>query len=88
MRGCEYARDDLPARGHAYRRTYKTIAMDCGVSDELSARLIGHVPLGQSQKYIVRKMLLEGPNMRGKQREISERMIELLGDDRTLKPQR
>lgn len=77
-------RDPLPARGHAMRRTYKTVATDCGVSDELSAFLLGHIPPGLSQKYIVRKMLLEGPMMRRKQREISNRMLALLGSDPTL----
>ncbi len=84
--GCEQAghRDELPARGHALRRTYKTVATDCGVSDDLSAFLLGHIPEGMSAKYALRRMLLDGPMLRRKQREISRRVLELLGSDPTL----
>jgi integrase len=83
--GCEQAghRDALPARGHALRRTYKTVATDCGVSDELSAFLLGHIPEGMSAKYALRRMLLDGPMLRRKQREISARVLALLGSDPT-----
>lgn len=30
-------RDPLPARGHAMRRTWKTIATNCAVPDDMSA---------------------------------------------------
>ena len=82
---CEQAghRDPLPARGHAMRRTWKTVAVECGVPDELSALMLGHVPEGLSQKYILRRMLTEGQTMRAKQAAISNRIIELLGSDPT-----
>jgi integrase len=78
--GCaQAAREDLPARGHALRRTFKTVALDCGVSDELSAFLLGHIPEGMSAKYALRRMLLDGPTLRKKQRDISRRIVSLLG---------
>jgi integrase len=71
-------------RGHALRRTFKTLALDCGVSDELSAFLLGHVPPGMSAKYALRQMLLQGRTLRKHQRTISARVVELLGIDPTL----
>jgi integrase len=84
--GCEQAghRDKLPARGHALRRTYKTVAFDCGVPDDLSAFLLGHIPEGMSAKYALRRMLLDGPMLRERQAEISARMVHLFGSDPTL----
>jgi integrase len=83
--GCEQAghREALPARGHALRRTYKTVATDCGVSDDLSAFLLGHIPEGMSAKYALRRMSLDGPMLWRKQREISRRVLNLLGGDPT-----
>jgi integrase len=79
--GCEQAaRDDLPARGNALRRTFKTLSFDCGVSDDLSAFLLGHLPEGMSAKYALRRMLLDGPALRKHQRTISRRIMSLLGD--------
>jgi hypothetical protein len=57
--GCQFIqarnRTELPAIGHVLRRTYKTIATDhCGVPDDISAALLGHVPEGMSQKYLIR----------------------------------
>jgi integrase len=77
-------RDALPARGHALRRTYKTVALDCGISDEMSAFLLGHVVPGMSMKYALRQMMLQGRTLRRHQRTISCRMVELLGADATL----
>lgn len=78
--GCEQAghRDPLPARGHALRRTYKTIATDRGVSAELTSFLLGHVPEGMTAKYALARMLAEGPKMREKQEAISQKIMELL----------
>jgi integrase len=86
--GCEQAGHHEPAlprngRGHALRRTFKTLALDCGVSDELSAFLLGHVPPGMSAKYALRQMLLQGRTLRKHQRTISRRVMELLGGDPT-----
>ena len=86
--GCEQAggREKLPVRGHALRRTYKTIGTDLKISDELTAFLIGHIPEGMSAKYAMRRMLLEGPTLRGLQKQVSKRMMELLGCDPTMRP--
>jgi integrase len=77
-------RDPLPTRGHALRRTYKTVALDCGISDEMSAFLLGHVVPGMSMKYALRQMMLQGRTLRRHQRTISARILELLGEDPTL----
>jgi hypothetical protein len=58
-------------------------ALDCGVADELSAFLLGHIPEGMSAKYALRRMLLEGRTLRRHQRTISRRVLELLGTDLT-----
>ncbi len=55
-------RDALPARGHAMRRTYKTLAFDCGVPNDLSAFLLGHIPEGMSAKYALRANAVAGPH--------------------------
>jgi hypothetical protein len=55
-------REKLPTRGHALRRTFKTIATAyCKVPDDVSAFLLGHVPEGMSQKYLLRGALSSGP---------------------------
>jgi hypothetical protein len=73
------ARVPLP-HAAALRRTFKTVALGCGVSDELSAFLLGHIPEGMSAKYALRRMLLDGPTLRKKQWDISRRIMSLLGD--------
>jgi integrase len=73
----------LPARGHALRRTYKTIAMaHCKVPDDVSAFLLGHVPEGMSQKYLLRWALSSGPAIREAQAKISREMVRLLHNRR------
>jgi integrase len=86
--GCEQAGHHEPTflkseRGHSHRRTWKTVAMDCKIPDEMSALVLGHIPEGVSAKYAIRQMLLQGRAFRGYQRQVSRRMIEYLGKDPT-----
>lgn len=71
-------RDDLPARGVMLRRTYRTIADDCGVSELHAHFLMGHAPEGISQRYISQMILQSGPALRAAQRKISARIVGLL----------
>ena len=72
-------REQLPTRGHALRRTFKTIATaHCKVPDDVSAFLLGHVPEGMSQKYLLRWALSSGPAIREAQATISREMVRLL----------
>jgi hypothetical protein len=65
--------------GHALRRTYKTIATDhCGVPDDISAALLGHVPEGMSQKYLIRWARTSGPAILKAQATISRTIMTLL----------
>jgi integrase len=81
--GCQFIqarnRSELPAMGHALRRTYKTVATDhCGVPDDISAALLGHVPEGMSQKYLIRWARMSGPAIIEAQRKISKTIMALL----------
>ncbi len=78
--GCSQAsRDDLPATGNDLRRTYKTIATSvCGVPDDVSAFLMGHMPEGMSQKYLLRWALSSGDAIKEAQAKISATMTRLL----------
>jgi integrase len=72
-------RTELPARGHALRRTYKTIATtQCKVPDDVSAYLLGHVPEGMSQRYLLRWAMSSGTAIREAQAKISRTMTALL----------
>ena len=72
-------RDCAQARGHALRRTFKTVATaHCKVPDDVSAFLLGHVPEGMSQKYLLRWALSSGPAIREAQATISREMVRLL----------
>ena len=69
----------LPCIGHALRRTYKTIATDhCGVPDDISAALLGHVPEGMSQKYLIRWARTSAPAILKAQATISRTIMQLL----------
>jgi integrase len=71
-------------RGHSHRRTWKTVATDCGISDEMSALCLGHIPEGVSARYAIRQMLLRGRELRKHQRTVSRRMLDAFGVDPTL----
>jgi integrase len=56
-KGCSFT----PAeRGHAQRKTWKTVATDCKIPDEMSALVLGHIPECMSAKHAIRQMLLQG----------------------------
>lgn len=78
--GCSQAsRDDLPATGNDLRRTYKTIATGtCRIPDDVSAYLMGHVPEGMSQKYLLRWALSSADAVKEAQARISATMMRLL----------
>jgi integrase len=81
--GCQYIqarnRTELPAMGRALRRTYKTIANDhSAVKDEISATLMGHVPPGMSQKYLLIWERVAGPEIKAAQATISKTIMQLL----------
>jgi integrase len=81
--GCQFIqarnRSEVPCIGHALRRTYKTIATDhCGVPDDISAALLGHVPEGMSQKYLIRWARMSGPAIIKAQATISKTIMQLL----------
>ncbi len=72
-------KDALPARGMDLRRTWKTVAISCGVEEILTEFLQGHAPVGVSRKYVVRAILRERGALREGQRRISMRITSLLG---------
>ena len=78
--GCSQAsRDDLPATGNDLRRTFKTVATSvCGIPDNVSAFLMGHMPEGMSQKYLLRWALSSGDAIKEAQQKISKTMMQLL----------
>jgi integrase len=71
-------------RGHSHRRTWKTVSVDCGIPDELSAYVLGHIPDGVSARYAIRQVLLQGRMLRKHQATVSRRVVEWLGSDPTL----
>jgi integrase len=70
--------DQLPAWGMSLRRTWRTIAADCGVDELLAHFLMGHIPAGVSRGYVAKMMLTSGQGMRSAQRRVSLRMVQLL----------
>jgi integrase len=84
--GCRQApaRSTLPAAGHRLRHTFKTVSAACGVSDTLSAILLGHALPGISGRYVGELALARSDELRQAQQRISDRLFELLGLD--LKP--
>jgi hypothetical protein len=72
-------RDELPARGHALRRTHRTIAIDhCDVSDGIAAALQGRAPPGVEARYILKWARTEGPKIIEAQQKISRTIMQLL----------
>lgn len=78
--GAEWFKDDLPARGRALRRTYRTVAADLGVNEVLTRLLMGHSLSGNiNLSYINQIALTGGEGMRSAQRRVSRRIVDLLG---------
>jgi hypothetical protein len=72
-------REELPARGHALRRTYKTFAQnECKVPEEVSAWLLGHMPEGMSQRYVLQWARANGAAIVEAQHTISHEMVKAL----------
>jgi integrase len=72
-------REELPARGHALRRTYKTFAQnECKVPEEISAWLLGHMPEGMSQRYVLQWARANGTAIVEAQHKISHEMVKAL----------
>jgi integrase len=72
-------RNEIPWRGHALRRTYKTFAVDeCGVADDISAYLLGHVPEGVSAHYLLRWARAQGTAINEAQQKISKAVMAAL----------
>jgi integrase len=78
--GCRQApaRSTLPAAGHALRHTYKTTAAALGISDTLSAILLGHALPGISGRYIGELAISRSAELRAAQELISRRVFELV----------
>ncbi len=71
-------RDKLPARGHALRRTYKTIAEDwCKVPPQISEYLEGRMPEGVKGRYLLKWARKEGPAIIEAQRKMSRTIMAL-----------
>jgi len=71
-------RDDIPARGHALRRTWKTIAEDhCGVPSQISEFLEGRMPEGVKGRYLLKWARQEGPKIIEAQHKISRIIMAL-----------
>jgi integrase len=72
-------RDALPARGHALRRTYKTVAEDwCKVPTQISEYLEGRMPEGVKGRYLLKWARNEGPAIIEAQRKVSRTIMALL----------
>ncbi|WP_338830428.1 integrase family protein [Bradyrhizobium sp. 27S5] len=72
-------RSGLPISGNALRHTFRTIAVDCEISEMLIHFLCGHALDGVSEEYTNKLMIEKGPAMRAAQEKISARMFQLLG---------
>jgi integrase len=70
--------DRLPACGMALRRTWRTVAADCGVDELIAHFCLGHVPAGISRGYVAKMILSSGSAMRTAQRTVSRRMLALM----------
>ncbi len=71
-------KDGLPYEGHDLRHTYITLATDINVNQILVRLLVGHALRGVHEKYITQMVMGGGEGLRGAQRRISRRMVELL----------
>jgi integrase len=72
-------RTNLPIAGNALRHTFRTIAVDCEISEMLIHFLMGHSFDGVSEEYTNKLMIEKGPAIRAAQEKVSRRMFELLG---------
>jgi integrase len=71
-------RDGLPAYGNSLRHAWRGVAADLEIDDLISSCLMGHAPKGVHASYVPRLALSLWPGMRGAQRRISRRILDLL----------
>ena len=76
-------RENLPARGHDLRHSYRTVCADLHIEDHMVRVLQGWAPQSVSEGYLTRLVLAAGQGIRAYQRKVSKRIIELLGADPT-----
>lgn len=76
-------RDDLPRRGHDLRHSYRTLCADIHIDDAFVRILQGWAPRTVSEGYLTRLVLATGQGIRAYQRQVSQKIIELLGADPT-----
>jgi integrase len=75
-------RGELPVKGAALRRTWKTFAVsECKIPFEISEFLLGHIPQGVSVHYIMRWAMSSGKEIIEAQRKISKAMMAALRAD-------
>ena len=77
-------REKLPARGHDLRHSYRTVCADIHIDDAMVRILQGWAPRSVSEKYLTRLVLATGQGIRAYQRQVSRKIVELLGSDPTL----
>ena len=70
--------DDLPAKGHALRHSYISVAHDIGVNEIQVRLLVGHSLTGVHASYLTRLVMEGGSGLRGAQRAVSRRMVTLM----------
>lgn len=78
--GCENnpTRDVLPARGHALRRTYRSIAKAwCKIDPDIAEFLEGRAPPGVSARYLPDWVVRQGPEIIKAQEKISRTIMAL-----------
>lgn len=76
-------REKLPARGHDLRHSYRTTAADIHIDDAFVRILQGWAPRSVSEKYLTQCVLSTGQGIRAYQRQMSAKIIQLLGADPT-----
>jgi hypothetical protein len=65
--------------GNALRRTWRTLATELCINEQIAESLHGHKVSGVKQSYIVDDVLTGGLSKRAAQRKISEKIYELFG---------
>jgi integrase len=72
-------RGQLPFKGHALRRTYRTFAADeCKIPDDICEHLLGHIPQGIRANYLPTWMRKHGSAIIEAQHKISREMMAAL----------
>jgi integrase len=72
-------KDRLAFKGHALRHTYIAVAHDIEVSEIFVRLLVVHSLRGVHESYLTRAVMEGGEGLKGAQRRISRKIVELLG---------